>query len=75
LTLGEFALAELPAAENPGEIYEAAGGLIESTSRLRARLTGHLCLIAEQVESALGLGPLDEPATETAAETPTEPPQ
>jgi hypothetical protein len=66
ISLGEFALSELPDGDNPGQIYEASGSLIESTSRLRARLAGHLCLVAERVESALGLEPLPEPAEEDA---------
>jgi hypothetical protein len=62
ISVGEFALAALPDGENPGQIYEAAGSLIESTVQLRARLTGHLCQIAEEIESVLGLKPLPQPA-------------
>jgi Zn-dependent protease with chaperone function len=64
ITVGEFALATLPDSENPGQIYEAAGNLIETSVQLRARLTGHLCQIAEQVERVLGLKPLPEPPDE-----------
>jgi hypothetical protein len=62
ISVGEFALAALPDSENPGQIYEAAGSLIESTVQLRARLSGRLCQIAEEIESVLGLKPLPEPA-------------
>ena len=61
ISLANFALKAVPPADNPAAVYEAAGCLIESTSRLRARLMGHLCAMAEQVESALGLPPLEEP--------------
>ena len=73
ITVGEFSLTSLPDSDNPGEIYEAAESLTESAIRLRARLTGHLCLIAEQVESVLGLEPLAQPVgdDEKAAEAQT----
>ncbi len=35
ISVGEFALAALPDGENPGQIYEAAGSLVESTVQLR----------------------------------------
>jgi hypothetical protein len=58
-----FALPHMPASNDPASIDEAAGGLIEFVSRLSAQLTGHLCVIAEDVESALGLEPTPEPPT------------
>jgi Zn-dependent protease with chaperone function len=67
ISVGEFALAALPDRENPGQIYEAAGNLIETSVQLRARLTGHLCQIAEQVERVLGLKSLPNPSEEEDA--------
>jgi Zn-dependent protease with chaperone function len=61
VSIGEFALAELPDGENPVETYHAANALISSATMLRARLIGRLCIFAEQVESALGLEPLQKP--------------
>lgn len=63
--LDQFALSRMPNEDSPSEIYEAAGCLIESTTRLRARMTGHLCQAAELVEDALGMPPVPEPPMET----------
>ena len=43
ISLGDFALAQLPESDNAGGIYEAAGGLIESASRLRALDRAPVC--------------------------------
>jgi Zn-dependent protease with chaperone function len=63
--LDRFALSRMPNEDNPSEIYEAAGCLIESTTRLRARMIGQLCQAAELVEAALDMPPVPEPPMET----------
>jgi len=64
LSLGEFLLDTLPSNDDIQDIYEGGGHMLQSTARLRARLTGHLCLMAEEVEDALGFERLPEPADE-----------
>ncbi|MBT4865686.1 MAG: M48 family metalloprotease, partial [Planctomycetaceae bacterium] len=68
ISIAKFALPDLPDSEVPGEIYEAADALINSIYRLAARLTGRLCVLAEQVETLLGLEPLPEPPEEEKPE-------
>jgi hypothetical protein len=64
LSIGAFVLPDLPESDNPVAIYHALGNLVNAVYRLRARVVGRLCVIAEQVESALGLKPLAEPSGE-----------
>ena len=71
ISLSEFVVAELPKAEDLGAIFDTTARVIESTIRLRARLTGNLCLIAEKVEAAFGFEALEEPSDGLAANADT----
>ncbi|HRW09629.1 MAG TPA: M48 family metallopeptidase [Caldilineaceae bacterium] len=62
--LGTFVLAELPHRDDIRGILTAAEQIIGGISRLRARITGELCVMAEAVEAALGLEPLAAPTDE-----------
>jgi hypothetical protein len=65
-SMGDFVLDKLPGADNPVEIYYAAGNLLENFHRLRARVIGCLCAIAERAETAIGLEPLPDPQDQSA---------
>ncbi len=63
ISTGAFFLKELPEAENPAEVHEAARVLLERLPRLHSRVLARLCQIAEAVETSLGLEPLQDPET------------
>lgn len=62
ISVGEFAVSDVPDPNNPGEVYHAGDSLVGALHMLSARITGRLCSIAEDVEQALGMEPLPEPA-------------
>lgn len=64
--LGVFVLEQIPLRDNLGDILKAAQMMIESMMRLRARIVGTLCLMAEAMEQALGLVPLPDVPTDEA---------
>ncbi len=64
ITMAEYALAEMPDRENPFAIYDAAQQLGVAMTAFYPRLAGRLAIMAEKVESILGLPPLPEPPEE-----------
>jgi Zn-dependent protease with chaperone function len=60
LSIAAFALPDYSPSEDPVATYHALGDVVHCVYRLRARVVGRLCVFAEQVELALGLGPLPE---------------
>ncbi len=70
ISIADYILAELPDHENLGAYFEASETMSTTLARLYSRTLGGLCLIAEQVEKAVGLPPLpnveadDSPSSE-----------
>jgi len=64
IKLGKFLLEQTPDKESPGEVYAAAEKLLDRYFRLRARILGRKCVMAEQVLQALGIELLPEPQQE-----------
>lgn len=64
MTMAEYALEEMPDRENPFHIYEAAEQFGMAMSAFYPRLAGRLAIMAERVETLLGLPPLPEPPEE-----------
>lgn len=62
ISIGEYMLAEIPLADDPGAIFDAARATLEALPPLYVRLVARLAEVAEEVETALGLKPLPEPA-------------
>lgn len=60
-TLREFVFPETVDVADPASVAEAAAGALDRLFVLRARLFARLAVMAENVESALGLPPLPEP--------------
>ncbi len=60
ISVGEFALNELPDEDHPGEIIDALDAFAGNLLKLNARLIGRLCILAEEVELLLGLERLPE---------------
>lgn len=61
ITVAGFLLKQLPEPEDPGEVYQACEMLVERLPRFQARILGRLCIIAEAVETELGMEPLKNP--------------
>ena len=61
MSLGEYALATVPPADNLGAIYEAADELLGKLPSAYVRMVGRMVVMAEQVERLLGLEPLPDP--------------
>ena len=61
ISIAQYMLAELPDPEDLGSYFEAANAMSSTLLRLYSRTLGGLCLIAEQVETALGLPQLPAP--------------
>ncbi len=66
ISIAKYILAELPHSDDLGGYYEAAESMSSTLLRLYSRTLGGLCLIAEQVEMAIGLEPLPEAEVEEA---------
>ena len=64
ITMAEYSLEEMPDRENPIHIYEAAEQFGMAMSAFYPRLAGRLAIMAEKVETLLGLPPLPEPPEE-----------
>ena len=64
ITIRKQVLPRIPHQDDLGGIFEAAGEALEQITSLYVRCLGRLALIAEQVETALGLEPLPEPPEE-----------
>ena len=64
ITMADYALEEMPDRENPFHIYEAAEQLGIAMSAFYPRLAGRLAIMAEKVESLIGLPALAEPPEE-----------
>ncbi len=61
ITIADYVLAKLPDNDNLGAYFEASETMSSTLLRLYARTLGALCLMAERVETAVGLPPLPEP--------------
>ncbi len=66
-TLADYVLPTLPASQDFEGVFRAACDTLETLSRLYHRMMGELALVAEQVESLLGLPRLADPPEKTAA--------
>ncbi len=64
MTMADYALEEMPDRENPFHIYEAADQFGMAMSAFYPRLAGRLAIMAEKVETLLGLPALPEPPEE-----------
>jgi Zn-dependent protease with chaperone function len=64
ISLGVYALPEMPSVEDLDGLLKAGNGLVDTLPRLRARILGRLCQMAEAVETVLGLEPLPKPSQE-----------
>ena len=62
MTLGRFLLPAVPPASEIGEAYEAGDNFLDRLADVYPRVTSRLANVAEQVEAALGLTPLEVPA-------------
>lgn len=61
ISTASYFLRELPDADNPADVHEAARRMMERLPGLHARVLARLCQIAEAVETQLGLEPLADP--------------
>lgn len=61
ISTASYILRELPDADNPADVHEAARRMMERLPGLHARVLARLCQIAEAVETQLGLEPLADP--------------
>ena len=61
MTLGEFAIADVPGKDELGPLLERAYEAVDRLFRVYARLVSRLAHLAESVENVLGLPPLPEP--------------
>ncbi|MHB8902577.1 MAG: M48 family metallopeptidase [Thermoguttaceae bacterium] len=64
ITMADYALPQMPDHENPIEIYDATRQFGSAMTAFYPRLAGRLAMMAEKVESLLGLEPLPEPPEE-----------
>jgi Zn-dependent protease with chaperone function len=60
ITLADYILAELPDNDDLGAHLDTSRTMSTALLRLHSRTLGGLCLIAEQVEKAIGLPPLSD---------------
>ena len=60
ISIADYVLAELPHNDDLGAYFEASETMSTTLLRLYSRTLGGLCLIAEQVEKAVGLPPLPD---------------
>jgi hypothetical protein len=66
MTISTYLLKDMPLPNELGAVYEAAGEVTNKYVSLYLRLLGNLTVIAEKVETAVGLPRLEEPAPEPA---------
>ncbi len=70
-SLADYVLPGLPDSHDLDAVFQTAGEALETLNRLFLRMIGELALVAEQVETLLGLprlpDPPEEPATEDAS--------
>jgi len=59
VTLARYALPHVPPRENIGEVLQAAETAVDRLSALYHRALGRLAVTAEEVETALGLPPIE----------------
>jgi hypothetical protein len=64
LTLSQYLMPEVPVKDDLGSLYNSCGQVLDSAPALYVRLLGEIACIAESVETACGIQPLAEPATE-----------
>tara|TARA_B100001971_G_C17790995_1_gene334526 strand:- start:104 stop:313 length:210 start_codon:yes stop_codon:yes gene_type:complete len=67
MTVNTYFLKDMPLPSELGTIYEAAGEVVNKYVSLYLRLLGNLTVIAEKVETAVGLPRLEEPADKPKA--------
>lgn len=65
-SLADYLLPNLPDSENVRAVLQAAGDTLRTTRRLFLRMMGELALVAEQVETLLGLPRLPDPPEKLA---------
>ncbi len=63
-TMADYALPEMPEGDDIIAIYNAVDQFGSAMSSFYPRLAGRLAIMAEQVETLLGMEPLPEPAEE-----------
>jgi hypothetical protein len=68
LSLSDYTLETIPTEDDLGGIYQASRDILATAHDLYGRLVGRLTVIAERVESLLGLEPLPEPAEKPRTE-------
>ena len=61
ISVADYLLKEIPTAEDPVALYEAADTIGRGLPPLQARVIGRLCQIAECVETHFGLPLLEDP--------------
>ncbi|MHC4875867.1 MAG: M48 family metallopeptidase [Planctomycetota bacterium] len=66
ISIASYVLTELPHNDDLGGYFEAAEAMSSTLLRLYSRTLGGLCLIAERVETAIGLETLPQPEAEEA---------
>ena len=59
--MGAFLFDTNPDSEDIGGILDAASNVASELPRLQFRILGQLCLVAEQLEAAIGVEVLPEP--------------
>ncbi len=65
VSLARYLLPEIPAADNLGAVHSVLTHVMMEGLRLTTRIVSRLCVIVEQVETALGLPPGEKPAPAT----------
>lgn len=66
MSVGQYLIGQMPPSDHPGAIHSALTNVMMEGFRLNTRMIGRLCVIAEKVETALGLplGEKSQPPTE-----------
>ena len=62
ISVGAFLFDSNPDSEDIGGILDAASNVASDLPRLQFRVLGQLCLVAEQLESTVGVEAMAEPA-------------
>ena len=65
VSLAHYLLPEIPSADNPGAVHAVLSHVMMEGLRLTTRTVSRLCVIVEQVETALGLPLGEKPAAAT----------
>ena len=60
-TLGQYALDVVPSEDDVGEVFEASRGCVGTLLYLHYRCLAEFSVVAERLETAMGLAPLEAP--------------